>query len=375
MSHSVTPNEPIHTSQQQHIMVDLNNSETYACVATNNGFMVYNPNPFKCVLSRTINGGIYRAKVLHKTNIILFVGKTETGAYPNNKLIIWDDIAQDIVSDISYTEPILSFHATRRYVYVQTQKKLYVYELNTLLLLKQFDNTQQPIFCVSESDKNELVIFPGLVPGHVAIHSMDTHEVGDIHAHYGTIENICISLDGKYLATASEKGTLIRMFSVETKKLMHEFRRGIDYVRISQLLFHPSNRILLVSSERGSIHLFNTEVDEIARTDIPPNRGYERYGMNMLKYALPKYFSSKWGFTSYQIPNIVSTSLFHPLEPILYSFGHDGQFYECHFSEPGNPIITKTIKFIRDDDDPFRSLEKKDELCVSDSSSDFGSKN
>jgi WD40 repeat protein len=369
------------SANSSHINIDLNNTESYACIATNTGFMVFNSNPFKCVLTRNIEGGIYRAKMLHKTNIILFVGKLETGAYPNNKLIIWDDIAQEIVSDISYTEPIVTFHATRRYVYVQTSKKLYVYELNTILLLKQFDMTQTPVFAVSESEKDELVIYPSTEPGHVIVNSMDTHQVSDIHAHYGTIENLCISMDGKYLATASEKGTLIRMFSMENRKLLREFRRGIDYVRIHQLLFHPNSRILLAASDRGSIHLFNTEIDETANLNVPANRQYEKYGMNMIKFALPKYFSSKWGFTSWQLPNVMSTSIFHPSEPILYTFGKDGQYYECHYADPMNPVISKTIKYIRDENDPFRSLlqnhsdDKKEELVASPSSNDFGSKN
>jgi WD40 repeat protein len=361
------------------INIDLNNTETYACVASDTGFMIYNPNPFRCVLSREIDGGIYRTKVLHKTNIILFVGKSESGAFPNNKLIIWDDIAKEIVSDISYTEPVVNFHATRRFVYVQTAKKFYIYELNTLLLLKQFDVAQSCTFCICESDKNELFIYPATEVGHVIINSMDNTEVSDIYAHYGSIESMCVSLDGKYLATASDKGTIVRMFSIETKKLIHEFRRGIDYVRITQLLFHPSNRILLAASDKGSIHLFNTLIDEDATRNIPNNRTYERYGMNLIKYALPKYFSSKWGFTSWQIPNVVSTSIFHATEPILYTFGNDGQYYECHYADPMNPIISKTIKFVRDKTDPFKQIqtseEKGEELCASQSCSNLGSKN
>ena len=29
--------------------------------------------------------------MLNESNIILFVGRTDRGMYPNNKLIIWDD--------------------------------------------------------------------------------------------------------------------------------------------------------------------------------------------------------------------------------------------------------------------------------------------
>jgi WD40 repeat protein len=338
------------------VMVDLNNTDTYACVATEHGFMIYNPCPFKSVLSRDIQGGVYRVKMLHKTNIILFVGRVEKGPYPNNKLIVWDDVAQEVVSEISYPDKVISFHATRKYIYVQTEKKLYIYQLNTLLLVKQIDTVQSPVFSVAECETHNTVVYPSSQLGHIDILNVDTGDISTIYAHYGTIEVICVSHDGKYIATASDKGTIVRMYSVDTRDILHEFRRGIEYVRITQLLFHPSGRILLASSDRGSIHLYNTEIDDTARNDIPPNRVYERYGMNVFKYALPKYFSSKWGFTSYQIPNVVTTSLFHPTEPILYSFGRDGQFYECHYADASNPIITKTMKFVRDGNDPFRAL-------------------
>ena len=344
------------TSAQSDVMIDLNNTETYACVATDKGFMIYSPQPFKSVLSRDIPGGVYRVKMLHKTNIILFVGRTEKGPYPNNKLIVWDDVAQEVVSEISYPDKIVVFHATRKYIYVQTDKKLYIYQLNTLLLVKQFDTTQTPVFAVSENETYNIVVFPSQQLGHITIQNIDTGDVSTIYAHYGTIESIGVSRDAKYIATASDKGTIIRMYSIETKTILHEFRRGLDYVRITQLLFHPSNRILLASSDRGSIHLFNTEIDETALASIPANRVFERYGMNVIKYALPRYFSSKWSFTNYQIPNIVTTSLFHPSEPVIYSFGLDGQFYECHYADASNPIISKTMKFIRDENDPFRGI-------------------
>jgi hypothetical protein len=39
---------------------------------------------------------------------------------------------------------------------------------------------------------------------------------------------------------------------------------------------------------------------------------------------------------------------------MIYSFGNDGQYYECSFSDINNPSINKAMKYIIDKDDPFK---------------------
>lgn len=79
----------------------------------------------------------------------------------------------------------------------------------------------------------------------------------EIKAHQNGIVAMCISNDGGFVATASEKGTLIRVYKVSSGKLLKEFRRGIKAVMITGLTFSSDNSLLLVSSNTGTIHLFD----------------------------------------------------------------------------------------------------------------------
>ena len=81
---------------------------------------------------------------------------------------------------------------------------------------------------------------------------------------------------GKKVATASEKGTVIRVFSIPEGKRLFEFRRGVARcATISSLNFSPEANFLSVSSNTQTIHIFKLvnvqeQVDEHSRADFNP---------------------------------------------------------------------------------------------------------
>ncbi len=62
--------------------------------------------------------------------------------------------------------------------------------------------------------------------------------------------------EGNLLATASIKGTVIRIFSTEEGEPLQELRRGSGKALITSIVFHPSNNLIACTSNRTSIHLF-----------------------------------------------------------------------------------------------------------------------
>ena len=66
------------------------------------------------------------------------------------------------------------------------------------------------------------------------------------------------SADGRYCATASDKGTLIRVFSRDTGEKVRELRRGSSQAAITSITFSQDNAYLATTSDHGTAHVFAT---------------------------------------------------------------------------------------------------------------------
>lgn len=330
------------------VFSSYNQTEKHICFGTNMGFYIYQVNPFKKLISRKIDGGVSIVKMVYESNIVLFVGRPASILYPDNRLIIWDDSKKKVMGEISYNTPIVNFEVTKNYITVTTERKLYIYEFYSLLLVKSIDTIYNPKGCMASSiDIDGCVYFPSFTNGTVSVINTNSEEVKEIAAHTNTIDNIVLSKDANYLVTTSDKGTIIRIFHTKTLDIVNEFRRGTDPCRIVDIAISYNNSILLVASEKGTIHLFNTEIDQ--HCSIPNST----FSLGLLSYALPKYFQSKWSFCQFYLKSTYTKSIFDSETYKIYTIGDDGQYYILNFIDTNNVYIEKTVKYISDIDDPF----------------------
>ena len=61
------------------------------------------------------------------------------------------------------------------------------------------------------------------------------------------------------LATASDKGTVVRVFSVPDAKKLWQFRRGSQSAKIYSINFNLPSTLLAVSSDSTTIHIYKLD--------------------------------------------------------------------------------------------------------------------
>ncbi|KAI7414499.1 hypothetical protein KC332_g4082 [Hortaea werneckii] len=83
-----------------------------------------------------------------------------------------------------------------------------------------------------------------------------------LRAHTSSLRQLSLSSDGALLATASEQGTLIRVFDTHSTDQLFEFRRGVDHAVILSLGFSPCGTWLASTSDKGTLHIFDLRPPE-----------------------------------------------------------------------------------------------------------------
>jgi autophagy-related protein 18 len=104
--------------------------------------------------------------------------------------------------------------------------------------------------------------------GEVLIYDATKMEaVNVIEAHNSPLSCIVLNSEGTLLATASEKGTIIRVFSIPDAQKLYQFRRGSMPARIYSMSFNSTSTLLSVSSATETVHIFRLGAPNTSRSN------------------------------------------------------------------------------------------------------------
>lgn len=134
------------------------------------------------------------------------------------------------------------------------------------------------LVALATEEGSSLLAFPGRQPGQVQLvrlppldssspplppapsHDPSTTpfpSVSIILAHTTPLSALSTTLSGSLLATASSKGTLVRVWDANSATLVKELRRGTDSAEIFGIAFRKDGGALCVSSDKGTVHVWD----------------------------------------------------------------------------------------------------------------------
>ncbi|KAK4950684.1 Phosphatidylinositol 3,5-bisphosphate-binding protein [Elasticomyces elasticus] len=224
-------------------------------------------------------GGVAVAAVLDD-RYLAFVGGGRNPAGKGSVVVFWDCVAGKEVTRLDFYESVLGVRLSSQWMCVLLHSRTLLFEYQTLQLpsprpdSSSVDDTQdeQPprgpnklkslhptspnphaLACLT----NSLLVLPAQTTGQIQIIPLPSGSKRVLRAHNTTIRALALSPDSSLLATASEQGTLIRVFRLEDLGQVAEFRRGSDHADVYSLAFSPGGRWLGGTSDKGTLHIFD----------------------------------------------------------------------------------------------------------------------
>eukprot|EP00536_Pseudo-nitzschia_multiseries_P014646 jgi/Psemu1/320697/estExt_fgenesh1_pm.C_7450002 len=228
-------------------------------VGTENGFTVHDLHPeYKLGVERSLKGGIGRIEMLFRCNLMALVGGgTEPHAAPH-RVLIWDDNLTKEIGELSFRQVVLRVLLRKDHIGVALFDRVYVYKLADLSLRDKIFTANNPcgLLSLSTHVKDMVLACPSSTEGHVRVELYGMRKTMLIPAHESTLRALKLTADGSKLATASHKGTIVRVFDVATAQKIYEFRRGVERANINCIAFSSDDQWIACSSDKGTTHIF-----------------------------------------------------------------------------------------------------------------------
>jgi len=259
-------------SSNELLFVGFNQDNGCFACGLSNGFVIYNVDPFRETFRRIFtngsNGGIGIVEMLFRCNLLAIVGGGRNPRFPTNKVMIWDDHQNKCIGELKFRTEVHAVRLRRDRVVVVLESKVFVYNFKDLKLIDQITTVSNSKGLVSlcPEPKNNVLAVPGLARGSIRIELYDMKKATLIKAHDADLAQFALNSDGSRIASASEKGTLIRLWNCHNGEPLKELRRGMDRAEIYCICFNQTSTFLACSSDKGTVHIYSLSANTINPT-------------------------------------------------------------------------------------------------------------
>ncbi|KAJ3914898.1 WD40 repeat-like protein [Lentinula edodes] len=256
-------------------MLFANFNQDFSCISvgTRKGYSITNCDPFGRVY--TMNDGARGiVEMLFCTSLIALVGAADQPQSSPRKLQIVNTKRHSMICELLFPSSILAVKLNRKTLVIVLETEIYIYDISNMRLLHVIETTPNP-------EGYSYLAYPSPVPspatpGTSAINSVPSSssnaapQSGDvllfstrsltvanvIQAHKSPISFLSINSTGTLLATSSDKGTVIRVWTIPGAEKLYQFRRGTREAKIYSMNFNSVSTLLAVSSAHDTVHIF-----------------------------------------------------------------------------------------------------------------------
>ncbi|WBW71594.1 autophagy associated WD repeat protein Atg18a [Schizosaccharomyces osmophilus] len=263
-------------SNKSHLLFcGFNQDSNLLSVGTYDGYKIYNCDPFgKCFFK--LQGATSIVEMLFSTSLVALVEKEDGN---NRKLKLVNTKKGTTICELTFPTPLLSVKLNRKRLLAVLEEQIYVYDISNMLLLHTIETCGNlfSVCALSPNSANCYLAYPDTetkntrpeletssaalssltVSGRVIVwDAVHCKEITVIQAHKDPLSILEFNADGTMLATASENGRIIRVYSIPSGERLYQFRRGSLPAQVYSIAFHPDSTLLAVSSSTQTVHIY-----------------------------------------------------------------------------------------------------------------------
>ncbi|KAM9456964.1 WD repeat domain phosphoinositide-interacting protein 1 isoform 2-T2 [Clarias gariepinus] len=252
----------------------FNQDSTSLAVGTKEGYRLFSitaVDKLECI-HESENPDVYIVERLFSSSLVVVVSHSMP-----RRMNVYHFKKGTEICNYSYSNSILAVRLNRQRLVVCLEESIYIHNIKDMKLLKTLLNTPSNpsgLCALSINHSNSYLAYPGSATiGEIILYDANNlNTVTVIPAHDSQLAAITFNASGSKLASASERGTVIRVFSIPEGQRLFEFRRGMKrYVNISSLSFSPDAQFLCASSNTETVHIFKLEQHGHGREEENPS--------------------------------------------------------------------------------------------------------
>ncbi|CAM9159265.1 unnamed protein product [Discosporangium mesarthrocarpum] len=212
--------------------------------------------------------------MLFSSSLVALVGNGDRPAFSPRRLRLWNTKKDKTICEVNFHTAVLAVRLNRKRVVVCLREAMHVFDIADMKCLQTLETAPNPhgVVALSPNEDNCYLAFPD------GLQSTETRAVGGratgggevifydaltlkvlnkVLACRSRVVAVSFSRDGKLVATASEQGTVIRVFTVPAAVKICTLRRGSTSCDVYSMSFNKDSTRLAVSSSTRTIHIFD----------------------------------------------------------------------------------------------------------------------
>lgn len=328
----------IMNSERGVISLKFNQDQGCFTCCMESGLRIYNVDPLveKAHYDLELMGSVTQCEMLQRSNLLAIISGGSRPKFADNTVLIYDDSAKKFILELTFSSSVRAVRLRKDKMVIALMRQIHVFSFPTptqrLFSLETRDNPRglcelSPL----ASAERQLLVFPGHKLGSIQLVDLSNTEMGmssapsSINAHQGELACLALNQQGTLVATASNKGTLIRVWDTLKKTLFVELRRGSDTATLYCINFSRDSEFLCCSSDKGTIHTFALKDTHLNRRST-----FSKMGI------LGNYGDSQWALATFTVPPECACICAFGSNKSVIAICLDGTFHKYVFNADGN---------------------------------------